>query len=352
MSGTSLDGLDIALCEFEFCDSSWNYKIIKTTTSEYSLEEKKKLSLMAASALQLAESHAWFGKYCGQKVAQFLKENRLEADLIASHGHTVFHQPVKGFTTQIGCGATLSAETNLPVVSDFRSLDVALGGQGAPLVPIGDLLLFKEFDSCLNLGGIANLSVKTGGSIKAYDVCPANMALNYLAQKKGMEFDNDGNIASIGKVDTMLLTQLEKLDFYMLPSPKSLGKEWVDTTFLPLLQSNSLSVEDKMATVVEHIALQLAKELMSFSHSKSQKLLLTGGGAFNTFLLKRLGEKLDSHWILTVPDPLLISFKEALIFAFLGVLRINNVPNSITSVTGARKDNIGGALYGNFSSFV
>jgi anhydro-N-acetylmuramic acid kinase len=349
MSGTSLDGLDIALCEFSLEKTKEvSFRILKSTTIEYTEHEKTRLSLMEASAVQLAETDVWFGGFCGEKVSDFLQKHSLQADLVASHGHTVFHQPSKKFSTQIGQGAALSASAGLPVVCDFRSMDVALGGQGAPLVPIGDQLLFKEFAFCLNLGGIANISVKRGDGIIAYDVCPANIPFNLLARQKGMEYDRNGEMARKGKVDELLLAKMEQLGFYSLPSPKSLGKEWIDEAFLPLLNSSSLTIEDKMATVCEHVSKRIAEEVLQYA-SMGSSLLVTGGGAFHSYLIEKLEEKLGNRCTVHIPVAQLVNFKEALVFAFLGYLRVNNKVNSLGQVTGARKDSIGGALYGDFS---
>ncbi len=349
MSGTSLDGLDIALCQFHLDgEGTFSYGIQKAVTSPYSDEEKGRLSLMGASALDLAEANAWFGHFCGQKVRTFLQENQLSADLVASHGHTVFHQPARSFTMQIGDGASIAAVTGLPVVSDFRTMDVALGGQGAPLVPIGDLLLFQEYVFCLNLGGIANISVKKEGGILAYDVCPANMVLNLIAKQGGMEYDHNGEMAKRGKVDGALLSKLELLEFYRQPSPKSLGKEWVDQVMVPLLQRSELYLEDKMATLCEHIALRISSEVIRYA-AQDSRMLVTGGGAFHGYLIEKIKEKIEGVCQVEIPNPELVCFKEALVFAFLGLLRIKNKPNSLRQVTGAGSDSIGGALYGDFS---
>lgn len=349
MSGTSLDGLDIAFCEFSVKDNELRaFSILDAHTFSYSEEEKNMLSLMKASAQELAQADFAFGRKIGISVKAFLEERGLQADMVASHGHTIFHQPALGFTTQIGNGAAISAMIGLPVVSDFRSMDVALEGQGAPLVPIGDLLLFQEYHYCLNLGGIANISVKKEGSIFAYDICPANMPLNLLVNQIGLEFDRNGDIARSGKVHNELLAKLDSLTFYQQPFPKSLGKEWVDTEFLPLIESFDIPLKDKLATVCEHISIQIANEIAQ-SPSHNAKLLVTGGGAFNSHLVTLIQDKLRSKCEVVVPDKQLVNFKEALIFAFLGLLRVQNKPNALKSVTGAQADNIGGALYGDFS---
>lgn len=347
MSGTSLDGLDIALCEFNLENEQvHSFEIREAITIPYSDSQKESLKLMQASALELVKADFAFGKWIGESVKVFVASKKLKVDFVASHGHTVFHQPHAGFTSQIGNGAAISAACGLPVVSDFRSMDVASGGQGAPLVPIGDLLLFGQYKYCLNLGGIANISVKENGLIYAFDVCPANMPLNMLVSEIGLQYDEDGNLARSGIVNQALLAKLNALDFYAKTPPKSLGKEWVDTVFMSIIISSKCSLEDTLATICEHIALKIT-EAVSESNEIS-KMLVTGGGAFNAFLIERIQTKLNNRCELVVPDPELIGFKEALIFAFLGLLRIQNKPNALKSATGASCDNIGGALYGDF----
>ena len=349
MSGTSLDGLDIALCEFNLENEQvQSFEIQEAITIPYTESQKESLKLMQASALDLVKADFAFGKLIGESVKAFVASKRLKVDFVASHGHTVFHQPHLGFTSQIGNGAAISAACGLPVVSDFRSMDVAMGGQGAPLVPIGDLLLFGQYKYCLNLGGIANISVKENGRIYAFDVCPANMPLNMLVNKIGLQYDEDGKLAKSGSINQDLLAQLNALDFYAKKPPKSLGKEWVDTIFMPIITSSSVNLEDMLATICEHIALKIS-QVVSESNGIS-KMLVTGGGAFNSFLIERIQAKLKNRCELVVPDSQLVGFKEALIFAFLGLLRVQNKPNALQSVTGASNNNIGGAMYGDFSS--
>ena len=348
MSGTSLDGLDIALCELKKQGGTWHYHIIKAETIEYSLQKKEEFnSLLYASAEQLAFADMGFGYYIGEKVKAFLAQNNLKADFIASHGHTVFHQPTKGFTYQIGSGAAIAAVSGLPVVSDFRSVDIALGGQGAPLVPIGDKLLFADFEFCLNLGGIANISFDEADKRLASDICPVNIVLNALAKQLGQEYDKDGLLARKGTVNTELLTKLNGLDYYKQPFPKSIGKEWIDKEVFPIINSFTISTEDKLATFCTNIAEQLS----SITNRKSGRLLATGGGALNGFLIEKIKQSCATIEVV-VPDNNIVLFKEALIFAFLGILRIRNEVNCLSSVTGASSDSIGGALYGDFRNLL
>jgi anhydro-N-acetylmuramic acid kinase len=264
----------------------------------------------------------------------------LNIDFIASHGHTIFHQPNKKITFQIGDGSAIAAETGLPVVCDFRSLDVALNGQGAPLVPIGDRMLFNDFQYCLNLGGFANISFEKNNKRTAFDICPVNIILNFLSEITGSSFDNKGKIASSGKVDHALLSALNQKKYYKKNPPKSLGKEWVISEILPLLALDTISISDKLRTFCEHIADQITKVLPP---DMPAKVLVTGGGAHNDFLVRLLKQKSKNEIIL--PDKKTIDYKEALIFSFLGVLRMRNEINCLKNVTGASKDNIGGAVY-------
>ncbi len=348
MSGTSCDGLDIAYCCFHAQSGKWSYSIEAAETIAY---EKSMLSKLqhttSMSGLELMSFDREFGFFCGQAVHAFLQKNALPPpQIIGSHGHTVFHTPQTGLTYQLGSGAALFAACSIPVACDFRSVDVALDGQGAPLVPIGDRLLFGEYDYCLNLGGISNISFTHEQKTIAFDICPVNMVLNYLAEKTGVPYDQDGKLAASGTVDILLLEKLNGLDFYTQPAPKSLGKEWFEEHFLPLIQAHeSLGIPSLLATCTEHIAEQMAY-VVKIHAKTNQRLLATGGGAFNTHLMKRFAEKLHGHCEIKPVDTQTIAFKEALIFALLGVLRYRGENNVLCSSTGSRHDHCGGALYG------
>lgn len=343
MSGTSLDGLDIAYCEFT---DDRNFQLLAAETYNYPAAWQERLaSLHLASAEEYARADAELGRYFGEKVQHFRDIHPGRVDYIASHGHTVFHQPENGFTAQIGDGNAIHAVTGIPVVCDFRRLDVALGGQGAPLVPIGDRLLFGQYDCCINLGGIANISYELGGERIAYDIAPCNMALNYLAGKQGMTYDAGGETARRGTVITSLLARLETLEYYHVPAPKTLGKEWFEKSFLPYLTPfESQPLENVMRTVTEHIALRLAASIAQ-SGTETHRVLITGGGANNQYLLELLKEKIGSIEIESA-DPRLVDYKEAIIFALLAYLRINNKTNTLASVTGASRDSSGGVICG------
>lgn len=342
MSGTSLDGLDLALCEFESERQGYAFRILQAHTVEYAPALKKELaSAMGLSAEAYFRLHASYGRFLAEEAAAFLKGSDGLPTAIASHGHTVFHQPQLGFSTQLGCGATIAAATGITTVCDFRSLDVAMGGQGAPLVPLGDKLLFGNYQACLNLGGIANISFDdVEGNRRAYDVCEANMLLNHLSQKAGQAYDKNGDLARSGTAHSILLQALNRLEYYLKTGAKSIGREWFEQEVLPLVEGLKINVNDLLATATEHVADILALEL---NEKKVGSVLVTGGGAFNSYLIEKLRSKTTAEII--IPEPLIVNFKEALIFAFLGYLRLQQKTNTLNSVTGATADSIGGAIY-------
>jgi len=354
MSGTSLDGLDIAVCQFQFNNGVWNYKTIAADTIEYSESFKQELNLaMKMSGEDLIALDRRFGSFQGNAVSDFLHKNNLTVDLISAHGHTIFHNPAKGYTLQIGSGASLYAAATIPVVTDLRSVDIAFGGQGAPLVPLGDELLFSGYDGCLNLGGIANISFVTQQKNSAYDICAVNIVLNKLVSALGKSYDDGGTLAKSGTLLPDLLERLESLPYYRLPYPKSLGREWVDEIVFPILEEyKSHSIKDLLHTYAVHCAKQIAASIAEVPAKQQQRtILITGGGAFNTFLIDTLRLQLHSDIVLTVPDAETVQYKEAIIFGFLGLLRILNRPNAKSTVTGASRDSIGGAIYGDISDF-
>ncbi len=356
MSGTSLDGLDLAFCEFGKESGKWNYNIVEAKTIEYpSFWMQKLKELPYSSAIEWVRTDQDFGKYLGEAVNLFCNDYKIKPDLISSHGHTIFHQPALGFTGQIGNGAGISAVTGLPVVSDFRTLDVALNGQGAPLVPIGDELLFDKFTFCLNLGGISNISFQSLDRRIAFDICPVNQVLNYLSNKLGKNYDNEGLIAKQGTLNIPLFDKLNQLDYYDQDFPKSLGREWVENEIISILSDiSNIPLEDQLHTFSEHAAYQMAKSINNslVESPLNKSLFITGGGAHNTYLISRLNYYLDKNIEITIPDTLTINFKEALVFAFLGLLRLENKINGLQSVTGATHDSIGGALYGDFQEAI
>ncbi len=350
MSGSSLDGLDIAFVHLQETAGKWSYEIIKADCFEYSTEWEKKLQYAVdLNALDYQLLHTEYGHYIGKEIKRFINENNLhhQVALISSHGHTTFHIPEKLMTAQIGDGAAIASETGLPVVTDLRSMDVAFGGQGAPIVPIGEKLLFADYDYFLNLGGIANISVKQDNKYIAFDICAANRILNMLAEKKGLPFDENGKIAASGKVNEDFLIKLNSLDYYSKPYPKSLANSFGTEIVYPIIQHYQLNIEDAMRTYVEHVVIQIKNAVVNCQlPTKNCQLLLTGGGAFNKFLVEKLKEILiDIGISIILPDENVIKYKEALIMALIGVLRWRDEYNVLSSVTGAKRDSIGGAIW-------
>ena len=347
MSGTSLDGLDIALCNFKLINKKWQFKILKAKTFEYDKDWENKLKNAAKlNAFDFIKLHKEYGKLTGKLINDFLKETNIKIDLIASHGHTVFHVPKEQINFQIGDAAMIASETGINTVSDFRSLDIALHGQGAPLVPIGDELLFNKYDFCLNLGGFANISFKSKNNKRiAYDICPVNMVFNELAKIKNLDFDKNGELGRKGNISEQLLNELNSIEYYKETAPKSLGKEWYISVFKEKLNKYNLNFYDKIRTVYEHITMQLANSFNAelADIETNRRVLITGGGAFNSFLIEIL--KLKTNVDIVIPKKEIVEYKEALIFAFLGVLRYQNKTNSLASVTGAKQDNCSGIVH-------
>jgi len=346
MSGTSLDGLDLAYCHIWNTSEKWEYKIIKTKSIPYKKTVKNQLkNVLTLNAIDLLELHYSYGTWLGKKTKKFIKEENLEVDFIASHGHTTHHQPKKGFSFQIGSGQHLANASACKVVCDFRTNDIALGGQGAPLVPIGDKLLFSEYDFCLNLGGISNISFEKNEQRIAYDIGLANMILNYITQKIDLSYDKDGDLARKGKLKKKFLKELNSLKYYKKSAPKSTGCEWFLKKVIPIIENTKASTETLLHTAVHHICEQIAIEINAHKTKEKNTLLVTGGGALNTFLIKILQEKVAATTEVIIPSTQLIEFKEALIFSFMGVLRINEQNNCLASVTGAQRDCYGGVVY-------
>jgi anhydro-N-acetylmuramic acid kinase len=347
MSGTSLDGLDIAHCELICEKGKWRFNIHSAITLRYTSYWKKKLSTAhLLSSEDLLALHAEYGTYLGRCTRQFVATQKIKKiDFISSHGHTIFHQPDRKFTFQLGDGNALHAAAGLPVVFDLRSLDVTCGGQGAPLVPIGDRYLFHQYHICLNLGGISNLSMEIKNQRKAFDICFVNMGLNYLAAEAGKEYDKDGVLASKGKVNTQLLSQLNKAYQTFRKKRPSLGREGFEKTIQPLLNNKRIPLPDRLRTFSESIAEEIAATIPA-PNGAPLKLLATGGGALNSFVIQLLREKLKNKAEVIVPERKIIEFKEALVFALLGTLRVRNEVNALKSVTGASKDSSTGVTIG------
>lgn len=350
MSGSSLDGLDIAFVELQENGGKWNYEIIHADCYEYDNNWVEKLkNAITLNALDYQLLHTEYGHYLGKQVKLFIEKNNLnhQVNLVSSHGHTTFHIPKKLMTGQLGDGAAIASETELPVVTDLRAMDVAFGGQGAPIVPIGEKLLLGDYRYFLNLGGIANISANIDDKFIAFDICAANRVLNMLAEEKGMSYDDKGNIAAGGNINDELLQKLNALEYYKSAFPKSLANDFgVDTVF-PIIKTFNISNEDAMRTYVEHIVVQIKNAIASFQLPvASCQLLATGGGALNSFMIERLQQVLQELNITVVkPEENLIKYKEALIMALIGTLRWREEYNVMASVTGAKRNSIGGALW-------
>ncbi|MQP53669.1 MULTISPECIES: anhydro-N-acetylmuramic acid kinase [unclassified Flavobacterium] len=341
MSGTSLDGVDLAYIKFNN-SNRWTFEIFQSETISYSEEWLIKLkNAIHFNPSELEELNVAYTKLLASIINDFISKNNLtKIDAVCSHGHTILHQPQNGFTLQIGNLPMIRDLVNHTIVCDFRVQDVQLGGQGAPLVPIGDELLFSEYDYCLNLGGFSNVSFNENGKRIAFDISPVNTVLNFYANELGFAYDDAGSIAKSGNVNKDLLKQLNGLEFYALPYPKSLGMEFVNAEIFPLMHSFQIDVKDKLRTFVEHIAVQVAKICCKSEAS----LFITGGGAYNRFLTDRLSNYLPTTNIV-IPDDKTIQFKEALIFGFLGVLRLRNEINVLSSVTGAKENHSSGVVF-------
>ncbi len=341
MSGTSLDGIDLTYITFTF-DLSWSFKIERSETISYNEHWFKILkNIVSKSFKELQEIDTSYTLYLATTIKDFIYKNNIkQIDAVCSHGHTALHKPKKGFTYQVGNTEELLSELNETIVCDFRVQDVNLGGQGAPLVPIGDQLLFSEYDFCLNLGGFANISTVIYGSRIAYDICPVNIVLNNYSELLGFQYDSEGKLASQGTISNQLLIQLNNLEYYNKPYPKSLGLEWVKKEIFPLIDRFDLDIKDVLRTFIEHIAVQISKELNT---DKESSVLITGGGTYNVFLINRI--KSLSNNKIVIPSKDIIEYKEALIFGLLGVLKLRGEINCLSSVTGAKHDHSSGKVF-------
>lgn len=339
MSGSSLDGVDLALVKFQYENGKYGFNILQSTTLPYSAEWENLLSeAFHQKPEDLTGLDKAYGEYLGRQVLRFMQDNDIIPNFVASHGHTIFHKPEEHYTLQIGDGQALANACGLKVINDFRSEDVSKGGQGAPLVPIGDKLLFSEYEACLNIGGIANVSYDQNGQRIAYDICIANQALNYLANQKGLKYDKDGLLARNGAIDEALLAALNSNAFFKQKAPKSLGREFFEAEQKHLFKGKDIS--DLLATFTEHIAMQIEESLKALPKGK---LLITGGGALNKYLVERI----QHHTIhqVVIPEKQIIEYKEALVFAFLGLLKLEGKTNVLCSVTGAESDSCSGKIW-------
>ncbi len=341
MSGTSLDGVDIVSCTFKLTGGVWSYVSNAGEVYPYPTEMLERLKHShELSGHDLAQLDVDYGRFLGGLVKDFVAENNCKPAFVASHGYTVFHEPQKGLTLQIGSGAHIAAVSGIDTICDFRTVDVALGGNGAPLVPIGDKLLFGSYDYCLNLGGFANISYDNAdGQRVAFDICPLNIVANTLTRRIGLEYDKNGELGRKGMVDKELQQKLNAIPYYKQQPPKSLGREFVDAEILPLFGQRT-DIENLLATYYHHAAHQISQAMSAEGKST---VLVTGGGAYNEYFIVCLQNSTKCKVV--IPDSAVVECKEAIVFAFLGVLRYLGMPNCLKSVTGASCDNIGGAIY-------
>lgn len=339
MSGSSLDGLDIAYVQFKYINNKWTFQLLASECIEYPPVLLHKLKIAKQLSIEeFYKIHTQLGHYFGNAVKNFCSSKNIkQIDLVASHGHTIFHDPENMVTCQIGCGAAIAASSGIVTISDLRAIDIAYRGQGAPIVPIGDRLLFSDYDAWLNIGGIANITIKKDDQFIAYDIASANQVINYYASQLGKKYDEDGHIALNNKSHTDIIEQLNRLEFYQKQAPKSLDNSHSNEVYA-ILDQFKISTEEKIATYTEHLAQQIASQT---KHSK--KLLATGGGVHNKNLIMRIQNHTDCQII--VPETAVVDYKEAIVMAFIGVLRIEKQINVLSSVTGAIKDSIGGAIY-------
>ena len=344
MSGTSLDGVDLSHVRFTIEDGKWSFEIQESETVAYEEQLIKQLKeAVDYPENELDNLNQKYTEILGKIIRDFIANHHLkDLDAVCSHGHTILHQPQNGFTLQIGNLPNIATIVKEKVICDFRVQDVKLGGQGAPLVPIGDRILFLEYDYCLNLGGFSNVSFEQNGKRLAFDISPVNTVLNFYANQLGFAYDNKGEVSRNGTVSEELLAELNQLEFYQKSYPKSLGFEFVKTIIFPIIEKYPITIEDKLRTFTEHIAVQIRD---AFSYKKG-RLLVTGGGVYNDFLIERMQFHLPEMQI-QIPSRKIIEFKEALIFALLGVLRLRNEVNVLSSVTGAKSDHCSGTVFDN-----
>lgn len=357
MSGSSLDGVDIAFCHFEvekreeeLIVHDWSLQVAETIAFPERWYNRL-FNLPTQNALTFAKTHTYFGHFLGECVLDFVKNHEVAPDLIASHGHTIFHEPQNRMTIQVGDGAAMAATTGYTVVNNFRNQDIAINGEGAPVAPIVDKYLFAGHDFYLNLGGIANITGRLPDKVVAFDICPVNQLLNTLANQIQLEYDEGGRVAAKGVIDDKLLTALNQASFYQQPYPKSLDNNWVNEHLFSSIENEVEKVPAQLRTSVEHIAIQIAQSIQQIIkqenfQKESYSLFPTGGGVFNTFLMERIKEHCANSSVqVVIPEEPIIQFKEAILMAWMGVMRMEEVPNVLQTVTGAKRDTVGGAVH-------
>ena len=353
MSGSSLDGVDIAFVDFKINGEQINFELIKAETIEFSEVWQRRLrNLPKVDALAFSKTNTYFGHLLGEMVNDFISKHKIDVDFIASHGHTIFHYPDNRITVQIGDGAAIAAITGLPVINNFRTHDIAINGEGTPIAPIADKYLFPGYDFYLNIGGIANISCSIDGRFVAFDTGAANQILNELTHLIGLPYDEDGNIARDGTINRAILNKVNELPYHHQPYPKSLDNTWLQENILPIYLIEEDTIQNKLRTACEQLAQQVALSIQQIIDKenlpvKPFRIFATGGGAFNNFLMERVGAVCNQHFPteIIIPNPEIVEYKEALLMALMGVLRVENKVNVMRSVTGAKRDTIGGAIW-------
>ena len=345
MSGSSLDGLDMAICNIErapFGQFDWSIERADTFSFPDALSDLL-MSTYEGSASNIYSVEQEFSKFSANCIKTFIDDSSV--DYVGMHGHTIFHHPEDGYTVQIGNGQFIAHRIGIPVICEMRSKDIALGGQGAPLAPTVEKYLLSEFTAFLNLGGIANISLHQDDKITAFDITACNQPLNYLCQKHfDLPYDNEGKLAAKGKLDTDLLEKLNALPYLTMEPPKSLANTWVINDFMSIVNDHIAPHKNKLNTIVQHMAIQTAKSLENMSPETA--VYATGGGVFNKFMMKCLSSQLSKQGIvLEAADSMMAEFKEALLMALMAYLSVHELPNSFASVTGAKKDNCNGVVY-------
>jgi anhydro-N-acetylmuramic acid kinase len=343
MSGSSLDGLDLAICSFT--DQSI-FTIHNSTTIELPLDLRTKLkNFSTLNAFQIADLDAYFALFSAHSIRDFTNNWIGGISLVVSHGHTLYHNPANAVSWQIGNGGIIAAVTGIDTLCDLRVQDVALGGQGAPLAALVDLNLFKDYTGLLNLGGIANITINQSNTVYSWDISPCNQVFNHLAQKEGKEFDKGGSIARSGKILMELIHKWQENTYFSQMPPKSMDNTWVKENYIKEIDKIDQPVKILMASFAEFVAIQLSKDLKSLDLNPG-KILVTGGGAFNAHFISRLKVHLSPlNWVVEVAEESLINYKEAMLMAYMGHRYINKKTNTISTATGAEKDLISGALY-------
>lgn len=351
MSGTSLDGIDIALCEIN------SVKCVCIHSAEFPFEPKLKEDVLRAinSPVTLSfigELDTRLGELFAQAILSFIQDNQIDAQKIRAiglHGQTLWHQPNGDFpfSMQLGNPNVVSVQTALAVVADFRGKDIALGGQGAPFAPAFHKEIFGALGrktAVVNIGGMANITF-LNDALSGYDTGPGNVLMDYwISQTKNLPYDKEGIFAACGRVNEALLQSFLSDDYFHKIPPKSTGREYFNPTWLsnhmPIFQT--LQEEDIQRTLLELTAQTITDALQN---SSVELLIVCGGGAKNSFLMQRLHELAQIE--VTTSDTYGVSgdFMEAMAFAWLAYKRIHLEKVELSSVTGAKEDAILGALY-------